>query len=126
MPITVKTIRRINPRNPEDEGKYYLRIAKQNKTDFNTFCRNIQVKTGLQAALIRSVLIAITEEVKVELSAGHSVHLGDLGSFSISLKSNGTTDPKKAKPKNIKSAKIIYSPGKEIKNMLKNLEYVKQ
>jgi predicted histone-like DNA-binding protein len=123
MPITVKPIRRINPRNPEKEGKYYLTVANQKKTDIKTFCENIQRKSGLQAATIRAALFAIEEELRQELSNGYSVHLRELGSFSLSLKSDGDTERKKAKPNNIKSAKIIYRPGREIKKMLDKLDF---
>lgn len=126
MPITVKTIQRINPRRPEDEGKYYIQVVQQEKTDLNSLCRKYHKGSLIVLANMKILLLHLEHWLIQELSEGHPVDLDELGSFSISLHSNGTTDAKKAKPKNIKSAKIIYRPGKKIKNMLKKLEYVKE
>jgi predicted histone-like DNA-binding protein len=123
MPITLKTVRRINPRNPQEEGKYYVKAIIREKTALDSFCRRIGDHCSLQPLTIKAVLFALEDQVMIELSRGNSANLGVLGSFRISVKSEGTAELKKAKAKNIRSAKIIYTPGKELRKMLKKLDF---
>jgi len=51
--------------------------------------------------------------------------LGELGSLRVSIESNGEATREEVNASSIKSAKCIFSPGKELKKMQKNLEYVK-
>jgi predicted histone-like DNA-binding protein len=59
------------------------------------------------------------------LESGTIVRLGELGSLRISISSNGETNEEDVSVHSIKSSKCIFTPGKELKKMLKNLEYEK-
>jgi predicted histone-like DNA-binding protein len=65
------------------------------------------------------------ETIVGELSEGRTVEPGKLGSFSISLSSEGADTPETLTAASIKKSRIIYRPGTEIKKIPRNLTYEK-
>lgn len=63
--------------------------------------------------------------MKEELKNGKIVRLGDIGSFQVGIASNGVAAETKVTAKTINSAKINFSAGKSLRNMLKVLIYEK-
>lgn len=59
--------------------------------------------------------------INTELSEGRSVYLGKLGSFSVNVSSGGADTEDAVTGATIKSARVIYRPGTEIKDMLKTV-----
>ena len=49
------------------------------------------------------------------LELGHTVQLGDLGHFKVSIKSEGSDIPEEATPDKIKSKHLRFYPGKSIR-----------
>ncbi len=64
--------------------------------------------------------------VSRELEAGKIVRLGHLGAFQISVKGTASETPEAVTPKNVKSASVIFRPGKKFKAMLKDLKFVRK
>ncbi|WP_247653606.1 hypothetical protein [Flavobacterium sp. CS20] len=60
-----------------------------------------------------------------ELSQGHIVYLGDLGSFRVSLSSEGFDLEEDVSSNAIKDSKILFRPGKRFRDLLKTLEFKK-
>lgn len=126
MTVKLKTVERINPRKPHAKAKYYLAAKSKGKTGIDELAAIISSKSSISRPDIYAVTIAVVEGIIEELSNGKSVSLGQLGSFSVSVHSEGAPTAKKATVANVKSARIVYRPGAEIKDMLKTLIYVKE
>ena len=71
------------------------------------------------------MIIGLVNVIQGELKEGRSVNLGKLGTFAISVSSNPSDTAEEVTASNIKSAKVNYRPGKEIKDMLKTISYTK-
>ena len=80
-------------------------------------------QTSMTKADCYGVLIALEYNIINELRDGRIVQLGNIGSFQISVSSYTTDTKKEFRSSNIKSAKILYRPGKGFKKMLKSLSF---
>ena len=79
----------------------------------------------VRGADIRAVLYAIVSIVSCSLVDGQIVRLGGLGSLRVSISAEGKATADEANATTIKGAKVVFSPGKEIKEMLKTVSYTK-
>ena len=60
------------------------------------------------------------------LSNGNIVRMGELGNLKVSLSSHGEETEEDVNASSIKHAKVLFKPGKQIREMLDNLTYVKE
>lgn len=123
MAIKVKVIGNRNPRKL-DELKYYATTVSRGDTDLEMLSELVSDQTSMSKADCYGVLIALEHNIINELKDGRIVRLGSLGSYQISVSSIGTWNKKDFKTKNIKKARILFRPGKGLKNMLMKLKYV--
>ncbi len=122
MTIKVKVIGNRNPRKL-DELKYYATTVSRGDTDLEMLSELVSDQTSMSKADCYGVLIALEHNIINELKDGRIVRLGGLGSYQISVSSVGTLNKKDFKIKNIRKARILFRPGKGLKNMLKFLKY---
>lgn len=123
MSITVKRIQKVNPRNTEAAPLHYLKVVPSGKTGIQELAKNIGNKTAIHPVSTMGVILALSLEIADELREGKSVSLGDLGTFSLSISSKGVPEGKRMSRSDIKTARINFRPGKELKDMLKALDF---
>ena len=126
MSIKYKTVARINPREPQLAPRIYASAVTQSQSNIKKISKAISERTSLDHVDTQAVILATVDMIINELQEGRSVQLGDLGTFTISLSSEGAQSVDKFHAGMIKKAKIIYRPGLEIRNMLNNLQYEKK
>ena len=68
-------------------------------------------------------LPSVSDKEDMELQEGRIVRLGDFGSFRISVSSDGVTDKKDFNSSMLRPPRIIFTPGGELKDTKKTLEY---
>lgn len=61
-----------------------------------------------------------------ELVQGKSVKLGDFGSFRLSLSSDGAETEEQFNATMIKNAKIIFTPGTQLKSEIAKVKYERE
>lgn len=71
------------------ETKFYVQASPQKPVDLKTIADRIEKRSTVILADIKAVLAALEYEVIQALKEGHTVRLGDLGSFYTRLQSNG-------------------------------------
>jgi predicted histone-like DNA-binding protein len=87
--------------------------------------RSIEKVSTVSGADIRAVLYAMVDVMKDALEDGQIVRLGDLGSLRISISSNGEENAGDVNSSSVKGAKTVFTPGKQLKTMLKSATYEK-
>lgn len=122
MTLKIKVIANRTPGKTE-ELKYRAVSISRGYTDLDTLAEMVSDQTSMTKADCYGVLIALEYNIIHELQDGRIVQLGNIGSFQVSVSSNTTNTKKEFRSSNIKSAKIIYRPGKGFKYMLKNLSF---
>ena len=126
MPVKIKTIARKNLQDQAAPAKYYAIVDPSGQTDLNELSALIADKCTVSRPDVYAVIIAATEVIMKEIAAGRSVQFGILGSFAVSISSEGKATPEEVTASSVKSAKVLYRAGSEVKNMTKNLKFEKK
>ena len=109
-------LRPSKPGEKDSEKKFYA-VSKTNGTSsMKTLCKLISARSTVSSADVKAVL-------DMELQEGRIVRLGDFGSFRISVSSDGVTDKKDFNSSMLRPPRIIFTPGGELKDTKKTLEY---
>ena len=79
----------------------------------------------MSSADVKAVLDNLNFVLDMELQEGRIVRLGDFGSFRISVSSDGVTDKKVFNTCLWRPPRFIFTPGGELKDTKKTLEYAR-
>lgn len=105
--------------------KYY---ASANITDVQTLAdltSTIEKMSTVSGADIHAVLYSLVQVMQTALADGQIVRLGELGSLRISISSKGMNTPKEVNAASIKSARVIFTPSKRLRDLIPQLTYEK-
>ena len=105
--------------------KFYATPVHNGEITLEKLTSSIEKISTVSGADIRAVLYSLVEVMNDSLSDGNIVRIGDLGSLRVGLSSEGKETAEEVKSFSVKNSKLIFTPGKMTKNMLKNLTYRK-
>lgn len=123
--VKFKTISRKNPQDLLAPEKFYAQAVNDGRIDLRELALFASKQSTVSRADCHAVLIALVELVTHHLAEGRIVELGELGSFRMSLSSSGLDQSEDLTASAIKKAKILFSPGADLKSMLKTIKYTK-
>jgi len=115
-----------DPRNLTADPKYYAIVKGNGRADTQSVASSINAMSTISAPDTAAVLEAFLHVVPEKLADGKIVELGGFGSFRVTVSSEGAALPEELTARNIKDARVIFTPGKRFKQMLKNLEFEKE
>ena len=126
MPIKFKAIERGEP-GVAGGGtkKWYASPNMSGEKALDGLTRDIEKISTVSGADIRAVLYALVDVMQDALADGQIVRIGELGSLRVSFSSEGKATEKEVTAASIKQAKVIFTPGKDIKDTLATLTYEK-
>lgn len=107
------------------EKKYYAIPSYQGEATIDTLSKSIERFSTLSRTDIRAVLTAFVDVMEDHLAVGQIVRLDELGSLKVHISSEGVEEADKFTANNIKKAKIHFTPGLRLQNMLKIMKYKK-
>ena len=88
--LKYKMVARVNPLNKLEEPKWYAKAAQDRTVDFEQLVTHMsEHNSPYSRGVIHGVLTDMLDCVKELVLDGKSVRLGDLGLFSVGLKSKG-------------------------------------
>jgi predicted histone-like DNA-binding protein len=122
MPLKLKKIERANPANRADV-RWYLTKDSGNSLDLDDIAKEIQDRSAMTKGDILAVLSNLIQVVPAHLKQGDSVRLGGLGSFRLSVTSEGAADAASLSAKNVKSPRVVFQAGVELKKELSDISY---
>ena len=104
---------RPNPQEKDAPARFYANPQVSENMSMGDFCRHIASHGSVYSrADIQSVLTQTVDCLKEQLLSGRKILLGDLGSFQISLNSEGTTTADEFNPAiHIKKVYVNWTPG---------------
>lgn len=96
-------------KNPQKktETKYYAQAAAATPITLPQIVKMIEKRSTVSSSDIKAVLDALQFEIIQALQNGNSVRLGDLGSFHITINSNGLSSEEAAKKNGAKLIKKV-------------------
>lgn len=118
MTLLYNKIQRSNPAKPEDPKKWYLSLKSLGLIREKEVARQIADETTLNPKEAEMALAQLEKILIRLLLDGHTVQLGDWGSFYLTLSCTGAATEKEAVPSNIAKINIRFQPGKGLKTAI--------
>ena len=102
--------------NPINQNtKFYAQIASPEPVSIETIAKQIAAGCTLTRHDILACLSSFQEQLINALQDGKSVRLSDLGSFRVSLSSDGTDTKEAFSASKIKGVSIIFAPSARLR-----------
>lgn len=126
MPIKYTVVQKGNPADKAAPKKFYANTKADGEVTFRSLSKEIAAgSTTVSDTDVLAVLNDLTKILAKHLSEGKIVRFGDFGSFQVSISSEGAEEESKVTAASIKSAKINFRPGIDLKEMLAMAKFEK-
>lgn len=90
--------------------RYYMLVAPVKPVELGDIAARIERTSTVSSADIKAVLDVLQYEVREQIKAGHSVRLGDLGSFRPTIACKGMDKEEDLTVRNIKRVRVKFTP----------------
>ena len=114
-------------KNPTVENAVEKAYAKNQVSEIWTlekFAKHISDHNGVYSrGTVKGVISDMCECLVEQLLNGNKIQLGELGSFVISISSEGAESIDKFTSKNIKAVNILFAPGTDFENLINYAEF---
>ena len=114
-----------NPRDPQVPKKYYPSIKSTGKVTLPEIMEQVSEISTVSSVDIAAAVEAFLTIIPRELARGNIVQLGDFGSFSLRIKSEGADSEEKVTARNIINVLMTFRPGKRFRKELDDIEFEK-
>jgi predicted histone-like DNA-binding protein len=105
------------------EYRYYLRATGRQLISIDELAHKLARETALNEVSVKSVLWGLSSIIPDLLLNNYSVEIGDLGIFSVSLKSEPVATPEEATWRKIHDLKVNFRVGKKIQGQVKKARF---
>jgi len=122
MAIKLRKVQRKNPLQP-DQIKWHLTQETAGSVGIAAIAKEIEGRSSLSHGDVLSVLNNLVEVVPIFLKLGQSVKLEGFGTFRVSVKSKGETNPASLTTHDVTGARLLFLPSKDLKRGLENISY---
>ena len=126
MTLKYQLIPRVNPNSLQEPKKYYAQAVNRGNVKLRQLAQEIADISTVSIIDTIAVIESLIQLIPKHIAQGETVRLGDFGSFSVILKSIGTETEDEFTASMIKSLKIYFRPGKELKKAINDTEFEKQ
>jgi predicted histone-like DNA-binding protein len=126
MTLKYKIVQQAEP-GIKGGGKYlyYLRAAGRELVSIDKLSDILAQRTSLSSINVKSVLWGLTNVIPDLLLDNYSVEIGELGIFSVSMKSEPSDKLEDATWRKIHDLKVNFRVGKKIQKKVKNASFEK-
>jgi predicted histone-like DNA-binding protein len=125
MPVNIGVVEKRNPLRPDETKRFYGVVKSTGVITLKALGKKITQRSTVNYADTLAVLEAVTQILGDELSEGKIVQFGDFGSFRIGVSSGSSETKEKFTTSLIKSKKVIFRSGADLKEVLNNLTFEK-
>ncbi|HPT04833.1 MAG TPA: DNA-binding domain-containing protein [Bacteroidales bacterium] len=125
MSVTYKAVAKKNPAKQTDPPKFHAQAVNSGSISLRQLAKLITEKSTVKSADTMAVLEGLLEVIPTELANGKIVRLGDFGSFSLGIKSEGVESEDKLTNKHINKTSIRFRPGTEFQNVIKTITFTR-
>lgn len=104
-------------------SKHYAIPKYNGYTDEDSLYELIAARSTVSSADVKVVLDSLNFVLDRELRAGYIIQMGEFGNFRLSLSSSGAAAPDEFKPSMLRKAKVIFTPGKNLKKTIRTTKF---
>ena len=113
-----------NPTKPEMPEKAYARVQINEVISTKKFVGHISDHNGVfSKGTVKGVTTDLVSCLREMLVAGNKVEIEGLGTFGISLSSEGAESMEKFTASNIKSVNLVFKPAEELQNLIQDATF---
>ena len=123
--LNYSVVVRKNPKFPDKEGKYYAQFQSRGVLDSKELIERIDSNCHVGKPDIVAVLMTLEDVVAENLCDGYIVRIGELGSLSMTISSEGCDRMDEVCSKNITKVKTLFKDGRTIRNRIYRLKFKK-
>ena len=125
MSVKYHVIERVNPRDLTLPRKYYAQIKNGDDIKFHDLVDLITQFSTVNYGDVHGVIQTLIQVIPHQLKYGRQIHLGDLGTFFLTIKSEGKDTEEDFLNTDIQNARIRFRPGVAIKKLMRTLDFEK-
>ena len=127
MPAKYKLVQRKDMRKDaaEDSKLYYASANTTGTCDVYELCDLISAQSTASSGDVKLIIDELVNVMRRNLGKGEVVQVGELGNFQLQFGSTGTVTEKEFNQALIKSRRIVFRPGKQLKEAVKNYTFEK-
>ena len=108
----------------DETPKAYAKNQVSEIWSMEKFVKHIADHNGVYSrGTVKGVISDMCECLVEQLLNGNKIQLGELGTFSISISSEGAESIEKFTAKNIKAVNILFAPGEDFENLIDRAEF---
>jgi len=109
---------------PNEPAKAYGVNQVREVWSLEKFSKHIADHNGVYSrGTVKGVISDMCECLVEQLLNGNKIKLGELGDFSITLKTVGADSKKQFTAENIKAVNIVFTPGEDFENLIDRAEF---
>jgi len=123
--IRYKIVQRADPRDLDKPKKYYAAARNDKSVGYRDFIDDIARRSTVNTPDIVAVLEALFQLIPEYLLKGRVVRLGDLGTFTIKLVSDGEESEKEVDRHSIKKVIIRFIASKLMRGKFRSAHFIK-
>ena len=105
----------LSPQGKEGEQILYPKLVAYGTKDLKDILKHASMHTGLNAATVQGVVTFLEDVLAEYLASGYNVKLGNIGTFTASLKSRKVTSKEEIRAKSISFDNVRFKATKELK-----------
>jgi len=119
-----KLIERANPQD-RTKVKWYASPVNDGRITQRDLAKDIVDNSSLSKGDVANVIENLLDTMPKYLLMGKSVSLGEFGTIRLSFTSEGVDSADKFNPNLITGAKVVFTPGVELKKTLEDVSFEK-
>lgn len=123
MAVKYSIVEMGNPSRPDEKKKFYAKAQANGVVDLNNIAEEISYASSLTDGDVLNALRGLIKMMKMHLSNGEIVNLGEFGTFQFQLSSEGAKTKDEFTSANIRKARFQFRPGLLVREAQKTLKY---
>ena len=116
--LNINKVVRPNPQDRAADNKFYAQIKTSGKTDLERLAYLVSNQSTVREGDCYAVILSLIHNVIDELKQGRTVKLDKLGTFKLSVRSEGANTKGELTLNSIKSLHVHFIADKRLKNNL--------
>ena len=126
MAIKYKLVQKVNPAKPTDPKKFYANLVTRGEVSLRELAKEISIISTVSSPDVMAVIESLLQIIPKHLALGEIVRLGEFGSYSVRLSSEGAATEQTFNSSLIRGLNLNFRPGKEVEQVLQNISYEKE
>lgn len=114
---------KVDKSGEEEKVRYHGVPVSSGQVGMDELARNICERCSLTEADVYAAVIALADVMQTYLMKGNTVHLKDIGLFSISAGSEGYENPDECTPSKVVAQRVCFKADKEMRSILPQIKY---